>query len=78
VERTGELTQYDTPEHRTAQSACVCIIHHAIDAATRRAVSQNLDNARRTNDPGGIALALAQLSGACPHRPQPAPTEQPT
>jgi hypothetical protein len=64
-----EFAKYDTPEHRAAQGQCVCIIHHAIDAETRRGVSQNLDNARRTSDTPGLILAMVQLTGACPHRP---------
>ena len=61
---------YDTPAHTAAQAKCFHIINHAIDAATRRAVHEAIDNARRT-DMSGFEIAMAQLTGECEHRLSP-------
>jgi hypothetical protein len=64
-----DFSKFDTSEHRAAQRACACLIHHAIDAATRRKVWGNLQNARASADPVALETTLAQLTGDCPHRP---------
>jgi hypothetical protein len=63
-----QFAAFDTAEHRQAQLACHCIIHHAIDAGTRREAWESLHRARTVGDDAGILLALEQLTGECPHR----------
>ena len=71
---------FDTDAHRTAQASCHHLIHCAVDASTRAAVSRNLDNARGTGDANAILILLAQLTGPCclppanPREPHAAPT----
>lgn len=61
------LLGYDTPAHEAAQAKCFHVINHAIDAETRRAVQEAIDNARAT-DMSGFDIAMAQLTGECEHR----------
>lgn len=56
---------FDTDVHRAAQAGCRHVIHCAVDASTRAAVSRNLDNARGTGDANAILVLLAQLTGPC-------------
>lgn len=58
---------YYTPAHTAAQGKCFHVINHAIDAETRRAVQEAIDNARRT-DISGFEIAMAQLTGECEHK----------
>src|SRR5690348_11261103 len=58
---------YDTPAHDAAQAKCMCIFNHAINATTRRAVHEAIDNARRT-DMSGFELAMVQLTQECKHK----------
>lgn len=67
--KEDDLSKFDTSEHRAAQRACACLIHHAIDAATRREVWRNLQIARASADPVALETSLAQLTGDCPRRP---------
>jgi hypothetical protein len=66
---------YDTPAHSTAQDACRHIIVCAVDATTRRQVSQGLDYARRVGDVAAFPLLLAQLTDPCCLPPDPAPAQ---
>ncbi len=52
----------------TAPRACHCIIAHPTTEEGREAAAEALDYARRINDPDGIVLRVAQLTGApnCP------------
>jgi hypothetical protein len=65
VAETTDWSGFDTGAHRAAQAGCNHLIHCAVDAATRAAVSHNLDNARSTGDPNGIVILLAPLAGPC-------------
>ena len=56
---------FDTEAHRTAQANCHHLIHCAVDADTRGAVSRNLDNARSIGDSTAILVLIAQLTGPC-------------
>jgi len=61
----GDWSGFDTDAHRDAQAGCRHIIDCAVDAATRAAVSSNLDNARATGDTNATVILLAQLTGPC-------------
>jgi hypothetical protein len=56
---------FDTAGHHAAQAGCRHLIHCAVDANTRAAVSRNLDNARHTGDANAVVILLAQLAGPC-------------
>ncbi|MBS2531959.1 hypothetical protein KGQ20_04165 [Catenulispora sp. NF23] len=61
---SDEFDGFDTPEHRAAQSGCRHVVHCAVDAGTRRAISADLDNARATT-PQLVPIYLAALAGPC-------------
>lgn len=67
TDKKTNFEQFDTPSHTAAQLRCHHIIHHAIDAKTRRAVGESLDYSRQC-DPSGIQLVLLQLTDPCEHR----------
>jgi hypothetical protein len=62
------------------RAGCHHLIHCAVDAPTRAAVSRNLDNARSTGDANAILILLAQLTGPCcrPPAEQPEPGTPPS
>ena len=62
---TTDWSGFDTEAHRAAQANCHHLIHCAVDADTRAAVSRHLDQARSVGDGPGILLAIAQLTGPC-------------
>lgn len=59
---------YDSPAHDAAQARCTHIIYHAINAETKQAVWDALENARRTGDHSGMTVAMAQINDKCEHR----------
>jgi hypothetical protein len=65
VTKTTDWSGFDPDAHRAAQAACNHLIHCTVDAATRAAVSHNLDSTRSTGDPNAILILLAQLTGPC-------------
>jgi hypothetical protein len=71
--KTTDWSGFDTDAHRAAQAGCHHIIHCAVDAATRAAVSQHLDNARGVGDGTAIIILIAQLTGPCCLPPVDAP-----
>ena len=46
---------------------CHCFIKHPTTPAERKVVSESLTYARRVGDSLGTMIALAQLTGKCPH-----------
>ncbi len=60
-----DWSRFDTQAHRTTQANCRHVIHCAVDAATRKAISDNLAYARRIGDVAAFPLLIAQLSGPC-------------
>lgn len=62
---TTDWSGFDAEARRAAQANCHHLIHCAVDAATRAAVSRHLDNARSTGDATAILVRIAQLTGPC-------------
>lgn len=62
---TTDWSGFDTEAHRAAQAACRHLIHCAVDAPTRAAVSATLNSAQQAADGTAIIIMLAQLTGPC-------------
>jgi hypothetical protein len=69
-----DWSRFDTDAHRDAQARCRHLIHCAVDAATRRAVSANIAHARATGAVDLLLIMIEQLQGPCCLPPGPAAT----
>jgi len=61
----GRFTGFDTPEHRAAQEACNHMIRCAVDMASRRRVSADLDRIRELGPITMLPMMIAALTGPC-------------
>ncbi|GAA0908645.1 hypothetical protein Vau01_118750 [Virgisporangium aurantiacum] len=74
--RPVDWSRFDTAVHRAAQANCRHVIACAVDAATRQAVAEDIDYARRVGDVRVLPLLIARLGGPSTLAPvQPSPDE---